>query len=187
MQFQNEQSRLVFDIACLDPRVKSVLWIGFCTESDPVLPEALADEGREVTFLEVYLPNVEHIRRLNIGPCIHRDVLLYADEPRDPHRENGLPSQWDLIVWQHGPQTVHEDELWPLLPKLELRTNVAVLLQMPMGSYNKTAPENPFDVHLSVLYPEQFITRGYEVMTHTCRHERSFTAVKYTHRGGKVV
>ncbi|MBT3381036.1 MAG: hypothetical protein HN742_20605 [Lentisphaerae bacterium] len=179
MQFQNAQTQLVADMALLDSRMKYVLWIGLCPASDTTLIEALKDEGVSVAFVEAYEPNADHIRRLELGAVAHMTIRDYLGDP-DPCVENGLPPEFDLIVWQHGPQTMSEDELWPMLPRLQERAGVALVMQMPMGSFKKEYPVNPFDVHRSVLFPEQFLIRDYEVIPHVCRHERSFTAVKYT-------
>ena len=66
-----------------------------------------------------------------------------------------------MFFW-HGIEHLHQEEIKPTLKKLERMCKV-IVLGLPCGIYEQ-GPEygNPFEEHLSAIYPEYLQDLGYK-------------------------
>jgi hypothetical protein len=141
------------------PRFHSatILYIGASKRAHCL--QELWEAGHEITLLEAWGDN----------------AAMYFDDRRVKHVRVGLAQEvdraalpyykYDVVFWWHGPEHVGYTELNTTLDSLEA-TAPWVILACPWGKYiqNKTGG-NPYEEHLSHLYPEMFKARGYETAT----------------------
>ena len=67
-------------------------------------------------------------------------------------------------MWWHGPEHIREDEIAPTFDKLKLITKKILIIACPWGIYEQNVIEgNPYEKHLSYLYPEFFENLGWQV------------------------
>ncbi len=133
----------------------SLLYIGARPDAHSWLPELFLS-GHNITVLEVWEENLEGLRT---DPRISN--LILGDV-----RHLSIYSTYDYIFWWHGPEHLSYDEIQPTLQKLEARARKLVALACPWGLYPQGAHKgNPYEIHLTSLYPEIFEEWGYEVRT----------------------
>ena len=89
---------------------------------------------------------------------------------------------FDVIFFWHGPEHLPQQQIEPTLKMLESISNHLVILGMPFGKYVQ-GPEygNPFEVHLSYIYPS--LLHKYDYLTKTLGNQdekgSNITAWKY--------
>ena len=107
--------------------------------------------GHDVTILEIWKPNVKKL--------IDYDVIL--GDVRTTELNN-----YDYVIWWHGPEHIKQDELKSTLDKLEQITNKILAVACPYGLYPQGCHNgNPYETHLSTIYPETLIDLGFEIAT----------------------
>jgi len=131
---------------------KSLLYIGASACRQETLG-LFIKRGYDYTILEIWRPNVEWLRK-RFKNVIEGDV-------RDINGFN--LGNFDIICWWHGPEHLKEDELVPMLDKLENMTKKILITACPWGIYEQGAAEgNPHEIHYSYLYPEFFEKLGWK-------------------------
>ena len=119
----------------------------------------LHDAGYRITLLEAWEPNARFYREHPlVDTVIHGDVcdLRFLAQGR----------RWDLAIWWHGPEHLGEGKLRYVLEWLEMFTSVGVVLACPWGrSVQGPLGGNPYEVHRSLLLPEDFEVLGYRTAT----------------------
>lgn len=143
----------------------SLLYIGISQLRCDCLQE-LYDAEHTITALEVFQCNINHYRYdKRIVDLVHGDV-------RDIDRI--LPVTFDTIFWWHGPEHIQKHELSLVLAKLEFLTNNLIVLSGPWGK-SKHGPSynNQHEAHLWSLYPDDFTSLGYKVVTGGKQHTQN--------------
>jgi hypothetical protein len=137
---------------------RTILYVGAHPRS-----RAFSDEFAtfaDVTLLEPWLPNVGHyvarmgqpFRRVVHGVAMAVPWLL-AGEP------------FGAAFWWHGPEHVAGPDLGPSLDALQYTTSLLVV-GCPWGRYEQGAEYgNPFERHLSAIYPLDLVALGFTVRT----------------------
>ena len=105
-----------------------------------------------VTILEIFESNVVILRRAGFN-VIQGDVKTF-----DPK------GNYDIILWSHGPEHLHLEDIPVTLLRIEDYTSVAVVLMCPWGLYEQGEIDgNNNELHLSHLQPSTFEKLGYSV------------------------
>ena len=132
---------------------KSVLYIGAKYNRSDFL-EDFQKNGYNITVLEIYKPNVEHLRTLpQINEVIEGDVCNFFTDKK-----------FDVIFWWHGPEHIKEENLAMTLKKLESFANNYVVLGCPWGKavQGVGSDGNPFEEHVSFFNMGYFERFGYK-------------------------
>lgn len=111
----------------------------------------------EITILEAWEKNCEVLTKKGLN-VICGDVRNIENIP-------GITgNKWDLVFWWHGPEHVEADEVQETIIKLmKLRSNV-VVLGCPWGVFEQgELGGNPYERHVSAIYPEMLEYCGYTV------------------------
>lgn len=166
----NSQTRFVYDKVVEDPTIKTVLNIGYRHDSDPTIMNYLLSRNKKWTVLEIFQPNVDTMLQYGIDAfCMN--VLDIAT----------LDKTYDAIIWLHGPEHITWDQFLNVRHDIEKKANVLTLYQTPLGEYPQgELYDNPYEKHVSSLYPEMFSKLGYDVLDHSPYGEPTFSAWKYT-------
>lgn len=126
-------------------------------------------KGYKIDALEVWLPNIEALVQWNLKYNIfHR---IYGGDVRMVDQVVGdvdgmIDEGWDIILFWHGPEHLPKLDIEPTLKKLEQFANHLVILGCPRGEYEQDPVDgNPFEIHQSYLYEEDFHRLGYRTVT----------------------
>lgn len=135
----------------------SLLYVGARPDAHSWLPQ-LHEAGHIITVLEVWPENVKGlIEDTRIKVLIQGDIRQVDDL---------FGNAFDYIFWWHGPEHLSYDEIQPTLTKLESLTTKLVTVACPFGYYSQGPHKgNPYETHLTTLYPVNFEEWGYEVRT----------------------
>lgn len=135
----------------------TLLYIGARLDAHSWLEE-LIQAGNKVVILEVWPENYNELaeypglEELVIGDVRKVDEIFIGE--------------FDYIFYWHGPEHLQYSEIEPTLTKLESKCNRLIALACPWGIYPQGAHKgNPYETHQCSLYPEFFLSLGYEVRT----------------------
>jgi hypothetical protein len=140
-------------------KYQSVLYIGANQKRQHFVDRFEKSNYNEIVILEVFKENFEFLKtKFNqttsgIFDVIHGDV-------RDIDKI--LKKTFDVVFFWHGIEHLNESEIESILKKLE-RISKVVVLGLPYGKYEQ-GPEygNPFEEHLSAIYPSFLENLGYK-------------------------
>lgn len=131
-----------------------LLYIGARADAHSWLDE-LIEAGNEVDILEVWNDNIN-----GLVPEYGKKCIILVGDVREVDK---ITANFDYIFWWHGPEHLAYDEIEPTLNKLESKCKRTIALATPWGVYPQGAHAgNPYEVHRCSLYPEFFISIGYE-------------------------
>lgn len=141
-------------------RYRSVLYVGANKRRQYFLDWFERAGYSRIVVLEAFKENADCLRADTAGwtgalDIVHGDV-----------REPGcIIGQFDVSFFWHGPEHLEESEIKTVLGNLESISSV-VVLGCPYGVYVQ-GPEygNPYEKHLSHLYPQFLEGMGYKVDT----------------------
>ncbi len=124
-------------------------------------------KGYEIDVLEAWKPNYEALvewnKKWKIFRYIYHGNALFINRK---FMQQHFKSMWDIVVFWHGPEHLRKEYLEPTLRKLEEHANHLVILGCPRGEYKQNSiDENPFEIHQSYLYEEDFHRLGYRTAT----------------------
>jgi len=75
-------------------------------------------------------------------------------------------NKFDVVMWWHGPEHLQKDELSDALMKCYKTSNIMSVVACPWGVYKQgVVAGNPYERHLSYLYPEFFHELGWNTDT----------------------
>jgi len=135
----------------------TLLYIGARVDAHSWLEE-LAEAGNQITILEVWQDNFDKLVKaddLGWTHVVHGDV-----------RNIDSMSPFDYIFWWHGPEHLKQSEIADVVQALESKANKLVAMACPYGNYPQGAHAgNPYEVHMSSIYPNYFEWLGYETAT----------------------
>lgn len=165
----NRQTRFVYDKLINDQDIQSVLNIGYRNGSDPTIKNACEASGKTFTVLEVFPDNCKTMRDQGMD-VIEMNVL-------DIHSMNRM---FDAIIWLHGPEHITWDQFVLCRKDIESKANKLVIYQAPVGEYPQgVLYNNPYEQHVSILYPELFEELGYSVEHYSEFGEPTLSAWTY--------
>ena len=111
----------------------------------------------QIVVLEAFEENAEFLKaeidaRMMAIEVVHGDV-------RDASK---IPGKFDVAFFWHGPEHLRKEEIKLTLKNLETASKV-VVLGCPHGVYRQGAEYgNPYEEHLSAIYPQLLEELGYE-------------------------
>jgi len=71
----------------------------------------------------------------------------------------------DVLLFWHGPEHIKKDVFLKALPQIESKVNKIVIFGMPLGHEPQgSAHGNPFEVHQSDWFEQDWKDQGYEVI-----------------------
>jgi hypothetical protein len=116
--------------------------------------EEFRKAGSEVTILEIFQKNVEHLRTIPwLKEVIHGDVRDFQTDQR-----------FDVVFWWHGPEHLEQEEIQPALERLEAICDRLMVIGCPWGHAEQhDIFGNPHEEHLSHLDYPLFENLGYQV------------------------
>ncbi len=123
------------------------------------------DWGYEITVLEAWRSNAEALIKLNKKYCLFKDIICgdILDEEIWGNGFGCFPGLFDVVMFWHGPEHVDKESLPELLRIMEVLARKVVILACPIGKYEQgEVHENPYELHASYLWPEDFEQYGYK-------------------------
>jgi len=134
---------------------KSILYIGASRYRRQML-HLFIDKGYDYSILEIWKPYINWMRK-------HFKNIIEGDVRNVDDLKLG---SFDIVMWWHGPEHIMENELVSTLDKLGDMTKKILITANPWGIY-ESGPQrgNPYEAHLSHLYPEFFNKLGWETDT----------------------
>lgn len=162
----NGQTKFIFDKIVNDPKIKSVLNIGYRHTSDPTIKNACESKGKTFTILEVFSENCKFMRYYGMD-VIEMNVLDIGK----------LNRTFDAVIWLHGPEHISWEDFKKCRQDIESKANHLVIYQAPIGEYpQEELYGNIYEKHISTLYSSMFAELNYNVFDHTEQGERTFSA-----------
>ena len=114
--------------------------------------------GHEITILEIWPENCEHYANSDLVAHVVCGDVRDVDNLELPHE------QYDIVMWWHGPEHVHGDELEAVLAALERRASRAIVLGSPWGYWEQGEyGGNPHEAHVLELHAGDYARLGYTV------------------------
>ena len=165
----NEQTNFVIELI-RKYQTKSVLNVGYRHDSDDTVENFCRLHKINFDIIEIYSENCMNIRKERNLFCYEWDIT---------NIKNLQCPNYDIILWLHGPEHISWDAFLDCRSDIENKANYAVLYQAPIGMYEQGALYgNPYETHVSTLYPEMFENIGYDVFLHNKNGEFTFSAIK---------
>lgn len=131
----------------------SLLYVGARADAHSWLDE-LIEAGNKVTIMEVWQPNLDGL--------MNDDRLGNLVQDNVRNAVTTFVGPFDYIFWWHGPEHLNAAEIEPTLEGLESLCDKLIALACPFGTYPQGAHKgNPYETHLTTLYPAYFQTLGY--------------------------
>jgi len=129
---------------------KSILYIG----ANVVRQETLdLFRSEQITILEVWPPNVADLLELGYK-VIQGDVRELAKMDI---------GKFDVVIWWHGPEHVEKESLPSILKAIKKIARCVAVVACPWGKYKQSEVRgNPYERHLSCLYPKFFEKLGWK-------------------------
>jgi len=133
-----------------DARFERMLYIGADVRR-PTDYRTIRRIAAYIHVIEAWEPTVEVLRNSRLYDEVeHADIASYE-----------VPSTYDVIVWWHGPEHAAKADAVKILKHLP-RCAPVVWIATPWGINEQGAIRgNPFNVHKSTWYPEDFELLGY--------------------------
>lgn len=129
-----------------------VLYVGLDPDHEFLVPE-LFRAGNELTVLEIWPASAAHYKKdSRLRHIVCGDV-----------RNVPLSEHYDAAVWWHGPEHLQKGDVRPALKQLEALADT-IVVGCPWGENRADGLGNPYMVHVSAWYPEEFETWGYEII-----------------------
>jgi hypothetical protein len=162
----NLQTKLIYnELSSKD--IKSILNIGFRYDSDKTIMNYCLQNNKQWTILEIFKKNCEEM--------ISRGMDVICDDVRNI---KNLQRTFDAVIWLHGPEHIEWDEFLNIRHDIESKANKKIIYQAPIGIYEQgELYNNPWEKHVSTLYPTMFYNLGYEVIEHNTNGEFTFSAI----------
>jgi hypothetical protein len=117
---------------------------------------------KKIVILEVFKDNYEFLKT-KFGDRVPNPFNIINGDVKNIDKI--LENAFDIVFFWHGIEHLEQTEIESTLKKLEKMAKV-VILGVPYGKYDQ-GPEygNPFEEHLSTIYPPYLENLGYNVDT----------------------
>jgi len=160
-------------------KYESVLYVGANQKRQHFLNFFEESNYKRIVILEAFKENYKFLKKKfeTKQPNVHQVIWGKVEEI-----EKFTLEPFDVIFFWHGPEHLPQQQIEPTLKMLESISNHLVILGMPFGKYVQ-GPEygNPFEVHLSYIYPS--LLHKYDYLTKTLGNQdekgSNITAWKY--------
>lgn len=120
--------------------------------------DKLAKRCGYVDLLEVWPDNIKGLK----GTPPFRKFILGDARAID----ECVNQRYDLIFWWHGPEHIHEHEIFPTVERMKRVCNRHIIFGCPWGIYEQGAVYgNPYEEHMSHLHPEFYQKLGFITST----------------------
>jgi len=147
---------------------ETMLYIGANTKRIELVDLFYAREYK-IDVLEAWETNFKALAIWNKKWKIFDNIYLEDVRLMDEHIHHR--SNWDIIIFWHGPEHLPRLDVVPAIEMLERYANHLVILGCPRGEYKQPAVGgNPFECHESYLYEKDFQDLGY--LTSTVRPQK---------------
>ena len=115
------------------------------------------EAGYKIDVLEVWHPNILSLIKFNNKAKLY-DRIIEGDVRE---AEKLIYKRYDIISWWHGPEHLMIKEIESALEKLTGLAKVIVVVASPYGRHDQGEfRDNPFEKHLSSIYPEFYEELG---------------------------
>jgi hypothetical protein len=144
-------------------KYKSVLYVGANQKRQHFLKNFEQSNYKRIVILEAFSENYKFFKNLleSKRPDLYQVLWGKVQEI-----EKFSLKPFDVIFFWHGPEHLPTEQIEPTLKKLESISNHLVVLGMPFGKYIQGAEYgNPFEEHLSYIYPPFLQKLGYQTET----------------------
>lgn len=143
----------------------SVLYVGANQKRQHFLDKFQSAKYNRIVILEAFKDNFEFLEKKFAEEQNHHEDKVQPDIcviHEDIRNFDALGQTFDVIFFWHGIEHLRKAEIEPTLKKLENNCKL-VVLGMPYGMYEQ-GPEygNPFEEHMSAIYPPFLEKLGYE-------------------------
>ena len=142
---------------------KSLLYIGANAKFHRLVP-TFCLAGYMVDVVEPFAPYIEELQRLNAKAKYFRRIV--HGDARALDASSGLDSQYDVVLWWHGPEHVDQVELHPILTQMSVRARKLAVIGAPHGRMEQDAIDgNDQQRHRWDCMPAAFEPFGWTVHT----------------------
>lgn len=142
---------------------QSVLYVGANQKRQHFLNFFEESNYKRIVILEAFEENYKFLKKKfeTKKPSLYQVILGKVEEI-----EKFSLDPFDVIFFWHGPEHLAQHQIEPTLKKLESISNYLVVLGMPFGKYEQGSEYgNPFETHLSSIYPPFLQQLGYHTET----------------------
>ncbi len=116
---------------------KSILMVGWRHDSDKTFVEYLLSQEKELTIVEIYEPNIRSITYNNVN-VVCDDIRKYTPI-----------KNYDMFLWQHGPEHVSKEEATETFNRLNQYFKYMVI-ETPNGyNHQDEMYGNIYEKHIS--------------------------------------
>ena len=162
----NNQTQFVYDMVIKNPKINSILNIGYRLDSDPTIMNYAKEAKKKWYVLEIYRPNADEL--------IKNRISTYCMDVMDIDK---IDKTFDAIVWLHGPEHITWEQFLEVRNKIEEKSKYLTIYQAPIGIYPQgELYNNPFERHITTLYPEMFADLGCKTESYEEYGEKTFSA-----------
>lgn len=135
------------------------MYIGACARRSDYLFHF--GQSERTVVLEIWGPYCEELNKIYEMKLVQGDV-----------RAIPLKGRFELVFWWHGPEHLWSWDMKGAVAECERVCSGTVVIGCPWGSRpNKGRDNNPYQMHNSSHYPEEFWALGYKVATKGGIHE----------------
>jgi len=160
-------------------KYRSVLYVGANQKRQHFLENFENSKYDEIVIIEAFHENFEFLKR-KFEHDSSKQYRVIEGDIRDMEKF-GLAS-FDVVFFWHGIEHLPQQDIKPTLKKLEKKSKHLVVLGMPFGKYEQ-GPEygNPYEEHVSIIYPSTLQKFGYktETLGNVDEEGSNITAWKY--------
>lgn len=135
--------------------------VGWRYNSDHTFVKYMLDEGKDLTIVEIFEPNLKSIPQGVKTIC--GDILTTP-----------ITDSYDMFLWQHGPEHVKKEDGMSLLKRIEPKFKYLVM-ECPNG-YNRQDEMygNVHEMHVSHWETEDYENLGFYYGTYAGPDNRAF-------------
>jgi hypothetical protein len=164
----NKQTQFVHDLIINNPKINTILNIGYRYDSDQTILNACIANNKAFEVMEIYKPNCDVLKNnLKIKEIYNMDVKEIKS----------LAKKFDAIIWLHGPEHVKWEDFLNFRKDIEDAANHLVIYQAPEGFYpQEDIYGNIYEKHVQTLSQKMFKDLGYETNNFIEFGERTFSA-----------
>lgn len=132
---------------------ETILMVGWRYDSDITFIKHVLDKGKKLTIVEIFEKNLENLPAGVTGVCA--DIRDYE-----------VKSNFDLFLWQHGPEHVNKIDVARFFGKYGQMFKY-IVLESPNGPNEQGAMYgNPYEEHISAWTPKDYEDLGFDYITY---------------------
>ena len=130
--------------------LKTILMVGWRHDSDKTFVDYLISQNKDVTIVEIYEPNLKSITQPTIK-VICDDIRNYTPD-----------KNYDLFLWQHGPEHVSKEDAIKTFERLTPYFKYT-MIETPHGvNHQDEMYGNIYEKHISYWSFDDYINLGFK-------------------------